>query len=124
MASGVHDEMGHAATSDEQARDWAKWLERARARRDETTVPNARRSVARALGVAPGTIERLRNGRVKGIRQWLFDRIRALVIREIEREIQRLTHELEIAQQSGADPRGVDMVEIETHLAKVRELLR
>ena len=45
-------------------------------------------------------------------------------IREIESEIRRLTHELEIARQSGCDPRALDMGEVETHLAALRRIIK
>lgn len=123
MASGVDDEMTRALTIDEQTREWTRWLEHSRARRDATTIPHARRSLARSLQVSPGTIERLRTGRVKGVRQWLFDRVRCLVVREIESEIQRLSHDLELARRCDRSTRGVEVEEIETHLAAVRRLL-
>lgn len=124
MASGKFDEMSSAALPDEKLREWTGWLESQRARREATTIPFARRSVARDVGVAPGRFERIRAGRVKGVSQWFFERVRALVIREIESEIRRLTHELEIARQSGCDPRALDMGEVETHLAALRRIIK
>ena len=115
--------MSSAALPDEKVREWTGWLEHQRARREATTLPFARRSVARDVGVAPGRFERIRAGRVKGISHWFFERVRALVIREIESEIRRLTHELEIARQSGCDPRSFDMGEVETHLAALRKIV-
>lgn len=81
-------------------------------------------SLARDVGVAPGRFERIRAGRVKGVSQWFFERVRSLVIREIESEIRRLTHELEIARQSGCDPRALDVGEVETHLAALRKIIK
>lgn len=87
---------------DAQARSWVARLEYAEARRSGTIIPFARAALARRLGVAPGTLENIRNGRIKGLRHWIAERIRAAVIRELELEILRLEHDLFVARQSGA----------------------
>ena len=46
-----------------------------------------------------------------------------LLIREIEAELARLAHELEMARQSGAHPVSQHVSEIETHIARIRLLL-
>ncbi len=98
-------------------------LVRMRAKRAGLDVPAARRAIATDLHVSPSKVERAEKGRFKSVGAWLFGRVRGLVIREIENEIQRLTHELEIARQCGSDPRSFDTGAVEARLAEVRRLL-
>lgn len=112
-----------AVEFDSRYQDNMRSLVRMRAKRAGVDVPAARRAVAADLHVSPSKVERAEKGRFKTVGAWLFDRVRGLVIREIENEIQRLTHELEIARQCGADPRSLDAGEIEARLAEVRGLL-
>lgn len=85
---------------------------------------DARSRLARKLGVSPGTLENLGRGRLKRTIDGFTYRLRALLERELEAEIERLAHELEMvrASRDGADP--VAVCEIETHLAKAKALLR
>lgn len=82
-----------------------------------------RRVLARKLAVAPGTLENLRNGRAKRVTTYVFERLRAAVIRDLQQEIARCTHELEIARQAGLDPRSSDMAALETAVQKANELM-
>lgn len=83
----------------------------------------ARELAARCSGVAPGTFENLRRGRLKMVTAFVHEQLRAALARELEAEIGALTHELHLVRQ-GAARRGLDEVEeIEAHLAKARELL-
>lgn len=63
----------------------------------------ARKNVARALGVPPGTIENLQRERSKRVDGWLRDALRARVIRELEAEVVRLQHELAILKHANSD---------------------
>jgi hypothetical protein len=83
----------------------------------------ARETLARKLKVGVGTIERLVRGRVKRVDAALRDKLQALLVRELETEIQRLSHELEIARQGGSHLASLEVGEIETHLSKARALL-
>lgn len=84
---------------------------------------HARRSLAAKLRVGVGTLENLVRGRVKRVDAAIRDRLQALLVRELEQEIARLTHELEIARQSGAHLASEQISEVETHLAKARATL-
>ncbi len=84
----------------------------------------ARRSLAGKLRIGSGTIENLIRGRVKGVDASIRDRLQALLIRELEQEIGRLQHELDIARQSGAPLNSDQVGEIETHISKARALLK
>ena len=64
-----------------------------------------RAHLARALGCAPGTLENLRRARLKGVRAALAERLSALLVRELAREIENLEHELAMAR---AGARRVD----------------
>jgi len=116
----ARDELTYAET---MARDWARRIEDRESARSGHSVATARKAVARKIGVAPGTLENLRKGRVKRITAFVYERLRAAVIRELEQEIKRAGHELEVARQCGLDPRSADMAALETAMAQVKELM-
>lgn len=101
---------------------FARALEK-RERPRVSNLQDARRNVARRLRIGTGTFENLVRGRVKRIDATIRDRLQALLVREIEQEISRLTHELEMARQCGAHLASQQVGEIETHLAKARAIL-
>lgn len=101
----------------------AQNLER-RERLRGVSVSVARETLARKLQVGVGTVERLVRGRVKRIDETIRGRLQALLVRELQAEILRLTHELEIARQSGCHLAGEQVGEIETHLAKAAAILK
>ena len=100
----------------------AQNLER-RERSRASSKADARRSLASKLRVGIGTVENLVRGRVKRVDASIRDRLQALLVRELETEIARLTHELQVARQCGQHLAGEQVGEIETHLAKARALL-
>lgn len=87
------------------------------------SVPLARQNLARKLRVGVGTIEHLVRGRAKRIDASIRDRLQALLVRELEQEIARLTHELEIARQGGAHLASDEISEVQTLLAAASSLL-
>lgn len=98
-------------------------LEQREAMRTGLSQREARKVVARKAQVLPGTLERIRRDRVKDQRVGVFNRIRDLFIREAEKEIEALQHEILIARQTGLDPTGEQAAEIEATLAKLKELM-
>lgn len=63
-----------------------------------------RKALARDLGCAPGTLENLQRDRLKEVKKnWLQRKLEAFLVREIEGEIRRLTHELETYRLAGGD---------------------
>lgn len=110
-----------SATVD-QARDLAVQLER-RERARAGNLDVARTVLARRLGISPSTWRNLALGRLKRLDAWVRDRLQALVVRELEAEIARLTHDLEIARQGGDHLASQHVCEIETHLAAARAIL-
>lgn len=121
MCPQIEDEMSALEFT---AREWATALETTERKRSGASIPNARRSVARRIGVAPGSLENLSRGRTKGVRAFLYERIRAAFIRECEQELKRLAHELEMARQAGLRVDGDEVGEIEAHFAAIKELLK
>jgi len=83
----------------------------------------ARRSLAVKLRVGVGTIENLVRGRVKRIDATIRDKLQALLVKELEQEIARLWHELDIARQGGAHLASEQISEIETHLSQAKQVL-
>lgn len=94
-----------------------------RERAKGSSAEAARRWLANRLLVGEGTVRNLILGRVKRVDELIRERLRALLMREIEAEIQRLTHELEILKASGAHLASEQISEVETHLAQARAIL-
>jgi hypothetical protein len=115
------DRMSSAAVM-EEARSHARSLVR-RERLCVGSMPRAHASIASKLGVGPGTLENIVKGRVKRLDSWIRDKLKALLIRELEAEIKRLTHELETARRSGARLDSQQVGEIEAHLAAAKSIL-
>jgi len=113
---------GMTVVAIEHARKLARSLERREMGRSGS-VHTARLTVARRLGITPSTLRNLSLGRLKRLDAWLRDSLEHMLIRELETEIARLQHELEIARRSGAHLASQHISEIETHLASARALL-
>ena len=84
----------------------------------------ARQYLARRLGIAPGTLENLRRGRIKDPRKSLYDKLQAAVIRELEAEMRAHEHELQLLKQKGADPRGGEVQEVLANLQAIHEAMK
>lgn len=119
---GINDPMTSLAY-DDQIRKWARDLEDAEASRLGMPLSEARPIIASKFGIPAGTLENMRRNRIKGLRGWIRDRVQALVIREIEAEIQRLTHELEVALRCSAKPGDDEVIAARTALAQARQLI-
>lgn len=94
----------------------ALWIERRRVERG-MTAPEARKSIARDVRASVGTLENLARGRLKRIDAWLRDNLTALFINELQGEIARLHHELDMARQRGAAPHSEQILAIKTSIA-------
>lgn len=114
--------MTDAATL-ERARDLAKQLERREQFRHGGTRAQARTRLARRLGVLPGTLYNLARDRLKRFDNHLRLALTSYAIRDLQSEIEGLTHELEMAQQVGAAARPAGVERIEARLAQVKALL-
>lgn len=106
----------------ERTREWAARLEEREANRGADDIRKARERVARKAGVAPGLLENLRRGRLKFWRP-VMDGIRAAFIAELQGEIARLRHDLQVAHQCGADPHSDEIMEAVTLIERARKLV-
>ena len=122
MASMITDKS--TMSTDTQTALWAHMLERNERSRTGGSVATVRAAIAQRLGVAPGTLENISRGRLKGVRAWVAEKIRGAVIRELEREIQRLQGELHMAHQSGAHPAADEVCAALSAIAEARHLIR
>ncbi len=104
------------------ARQFAETLERIETSRG-STVNQARRRIANKVRVGIGTFENIVRDRVKRVDERIRERLYALLVRELESEIGRLTHELEMVRQCGDDIGAEHVRQIETHLAAAKNLL-
>lgn len=105
------------------ARAWGRALEDREAVRSSVPIADARKRVARRTGISPGTLENLRNGRLKAIGAHVFERIREAVVADLNAEMARLEHELAMARTSGLDARDDDFAAAAAALEKARALI-
>ena len=80
----------------------------------------ARKIIARNVGVAPGSLERLLRGRLVHIDR-ITDRVNSYVAKRLETQIATLEHEIEMARRM---PMGVERGDIERAEAAVAEAKR
>ena len=114
---------GQSVSDVSLARDWASILEEKEARRLHLSRSEARTVVARKTGVPEGKLYSLRRNRIKDIGRTFLNRLGAGVIRELQQELARVEHDLQIINQIGV---GVDNGETLSLLAsrqKIREAL-
>lgn len=102
---------------------WTEALEESEAKRRGCSREIARPFLASRLKVLPGTIENIIRGRVKEPRERIKDAVRNAFIREMEMEIQRLSHEIEMARASGARPDDHEIVEAKAHIEAAKRLM-
>ena len=107
-----------------QTRQWATELEDRERARSRTPLITARRAVANRVGVPAGTLENIRRGRSKGVRAWVAEKIRSAIVAEMEREVERLTHEIFLALQGapGTDP--IHSRAIKAQIAVLKSLIK
>lgn len=74
-----------------------RWMEDTEARRRRLTVLEVRPSVAREIGVTPGTLEDIRKGRLKSLRGRVERAIDAALVRFLMRQQDHIEHELALA---------------------------
>lgn len=107
----------------EAVQGWAERLESIEAARTGWPRKAIRPIVARRVGVAPGTLENLRRGRIKDPRKSLYDKLRAALLRELENEIRAHEHERHILIQTGSDPRDDEIVAMDTRISRAKQTL-
>jgi len=105
------------------AREWVISIEDHHAKAIGQTLPVARKHLARKVGIAPGTLENIRRGRLKEIRRQVADRLQSFMIRHLETEINKLANELEILIQSRKNNCATEIVAAQAAIAEARRLL-
>lgn len=73
------------------------FMEREVSHRRAIPLKQARPIIAREIGVAPGTIENIIRGRLKGLKGEVERAIDAALVRLLERQRRGIAHELELA---------------------------
>jgi hypothetical protein len=116
--------MNSAVSDVETLNGMARLLERSEVRRVGSKVMQARKDIARRLGITDDQIENFRSLRTKVVPHWLMGRVRAELISVLQLEVQNLEHEIQLHRQAGADHSGTALVAVETQLATARQILR
>jgi hypothetical protein len=101
----------------------ARSLERSEVRSVGTGVTQARKNIARRLGITADTIENFRSLRAKMVPHWLMNRVRAELISALHVEVQNLEHEIQLHRQIGSGHCDHALASAETQLAAARQIL-
>jgi len=118
------EQMSFALFHDDDVRkSWAIRAERRVAASDNLKPRAARQTLARRWGLSFWTLTNWHSGRLKRMAGEVRDRIDAGIIRELEHQIQSLTHELELAIQSGSNAGSDKVLAIRSQIARLSELL-
>lgn len=80
-------------------------------------------NVARSIGRGPSWLRDLVAGKLKSIDGEVKRRLDTLLIQQLEAEIARLTHDLEMARRCGDHPASQHVCAIETHLRAAKALM-
>ena len=112
-----------AYTDVDRAQQFARVLENKEAILLGVPVKVAREHIARRLKSSPGFFQNLRNNRIKRVPSWLMDKIREAFIAELQKEVQRLQHEIHIARQTGLGASDDEILAAETQIEEVKKLL-
>ena len=85
------------------------WMEDQEALRLGRSVKSVRPALARDMGIAPGTLEDIRKGRLKGLRGRVERAIDSALVRFLERQQRGIDHEIGMANArlERGDPRVV-----------------
>lgn len=112
-----------AAEFVDRARGWERVLVGKESARSGRSSNAARQRVASKVGVAPGTLENLRRGRLKDITAHLYAKLHASVIAELEAELRHVEQELEIARAAGLDVAAGATFSLVANEARLKEAL-
>lgn len=116
-------QMNSAVSDVETLNGMARSLERSEARRIGTTLTQARKMVARRVGITASAFENYLYQRTKVVPNWLMSRVRAELISVLQLEVQNLEHEIQLHRQTGADHTGDALISAAAQLAAAREIL-
>lgn len=112
-----------AAAFVDRAQAYERLLVDREAARSGQSSNAARRRVASKVGIAPGTLENLRRGRLKDITAYIYAKLHASVIAELEAELRHVEHELAIARKAGLDVATGGVFSLEANEARLKEAL-
>lgn len=102
---------------------WVEALERDCMQRDGVKLPEARVTIARRLGIAPGTLENIARGRKKSVAGWIEQKIKDAFSNALQSEIRRLEAELELVRARDGGIRDDALASADAALARARELV-
>lgn len=91
--------------------------------RNHIKTDEARRIVARKIGVPPGALERLLAGRLVHVER-IADRINAYLSQRVARQIAELEHEVHLARAAADRVDQDELLRAEAALEAAREALR
>lgn len=103
---------------------FARAVEDAEARKLGVRISEARVSLARRLRTSPGTLENIRRLRTKVVPNWLMARIKAEFVSVLQAEINRLEHEITIANQTGSHHSDDVLQAAQAQMVAAKEILR
>ena len=110
------------ASLDVKAAEWIEDWEGWEARR-QGSLTRARARIAGETGLSEGQLERIRRKRLKGIRGYVVEKIRAAFVAAIAREQQRLAHALWLAETGGRELAPDAAREARAALGEARQLI-
>jgi hypothetical protein len=123
MPKEIH-QMNSAVSDVKILNAMARSLERSEARSMRKNITQARKDVARRIGITAGAFENFLYLRTKVVPNWLMNRVRVELISVLQTEVQNLEHEIQLHKQTGSDHSGDALVSAETQIAAAREILR
>ena len=115
--------MNSAVSDVEALNEMARSLERSEARRIGTSLTQARKIIARRVGVTASAFENFLYRRTKVVPNWLMSRVRSELISVLQLEVAKLEHEIQLHKQIGSDHRESDLASAETQLEAARKIL-
>lgn len=82
-----------------------------------------RARLARRAGISPGTVENSLKGRLKAKAAWVAALYREVLIRELEKEVAALEHELAVQRFAASRPDSDEIIAAVASLKAVRQTL-
>jgi hypothetical protein len=116
-------DMGGQVSDIDVLNERTRLLERSEVRRIGTSLLQARKNIARRLGITADTIENFRSLRNKIVPSWLMNKVHGELISALQLEAQNLEHELNLHRQTGAHHSDDSLMAAEAQLAAVRKIL-
>lgn len=111
------------SSSDDFIREWIVEAEDNEVRRSGNERPTARNTIASRIGISAGTIDSIRRRRIKDLRGSIRDRIVDFMVGDLEKEMARLQHNLEMARLCSDRPDADAVIEAQTLLARAKRLI-